>query len=55
MSPICFKCPSFWFMKSIKRNIVDISEKNRYPIYIIKREILGQKVKVKKNDLNLLF
>ena len=35
---------------SLQSNVSDISEKFQYQVWNIKRDILGQKIKVKKND-----
>ena len=35
---------------SLQRDVFGISEKFQYQVYNIKQEILGQKIKVKKND-----
>ena len=40
--------------RSLQGNAFDISERFQYQLYNIKQEILGQKLKVKKNDKNLL-
>ena len=41
--------------RSLQSNVFDISENFQYEVYSIKQEILGRKIKVKKNGLKYIF